>query len=227
MGAELYSGSLAAQQEIVKGFKKDQKTAFTEMKTLGHKIMSSLKNAIAEDKDGVGDEMESVGKEMIARMKKALGMKSPSKEMIEIGRFSIEGLAKGLTDNTHLVSNASDQVAKDALRAMQRSMQSIHGAVLDELDASPVIVPILDLSIVRGQSKELAGLIPASSSYGQAAIISASQNGAQSESSDVALAGTAVKFEQNNYSPTALSEIDIYRNTKNQLSQLKSALAIS
>jgi len=34
-------------------------------------------------------------------------------------------------------------------------------------------------------------------------------------------------FEQNNYSPESLSEIEIYRQTKNQLSQLKSALSLS
>ena len=51
------------------------------------------------------------------------------------------------------------------------------------------------------------------------------QAAAQAEQTAAAPGGTSVKFEQNNYSPEALTEIEIYRQTKNQLSQLKSALA--
>ncbi|HEX4503218.1 MAG TPA: hypothetical protein VH187_18950, partial [Scandinavium sp.] len=35
-----------------------------------------------------------------------------------------------------------------------------------------------------------------------------------------------ITYQQNNYSPESLTEIEIYRQTKNQLSQLKTALAL-
>jgi hypothetical protein len=69
--------------------------------------------------------------------------------------------------------------------------------------------------------------ITAAASYGQASLISAEQLAAQTEELAVPLGGTSVKFEQNNYSPEALTEIEIYRQTKNQLSQLKSALSLT
>jgi hypothetical protein len=173
--------------------------------------------------------MEEVGHEMVSRMKKSLGMKSPSKEMIEIGKFSMMGLAQGLTENAPLVTSAADQTGKDVLTAMQKSMTGIHEAVLNELDSTPVITPILDLTTVRDQAKELGTLIPitTATSYGQASIISAQQTTAQVDQTVTTPSGATVTFEQNNYSPEALSEIDIYRQTKNQISQLKSALALT
>ena len=35
------------------------------------------------------------------------------------------------------------------------------------------------------------------------------------------------RFEQNNYSPEALSDLEIYRQTRNQLSQVKDALGLN
>ena len=69
--------------------------------------------------------------------------------------------------------------------------------------------------------------ITAAGSYGQASTISAEQARVLAEQAVVASGGAAVKFEQNNYSPEALTEVEIYRQTKNQLSQLKSALALT
>jgi hypothetical protein len=111
-------------------------------------------------------------------------------------------------------------------------MSDISSIVTDELNPQPVITPILDLTQIRSQAEELTSLttpipITAAASYGQASIISSQQNTAQADEAAVAPGGTSVKFEQNNYSPEALTEIEIYRQTKNQLSQLKSALAIS
>jgi hypothetical protein len=141
-------------------------------------------------------------------------------------------MAKGFQDSKAIVTDAVDQAAKDALLAMKNTMRGISDAVTDELNPNPVITPILDLTLVRTQAEELAAMtkvvpITAAASYGQASMISTTQTAAQSETPDVALAGTNVKFEQNNYSPDSLSEIEIYRQTRNQLSQLKSVLAIT
>ena len=115
---------------------------------------------------------------------------------------------------------------------MQQSMGDISSVVTDEIDPSPVITPILDLTQVRSQAEELNTLtapipITAAASYGQASVISSQQIAAQASEVAAAANTPSVKFEQNNYSPESLTEIEIYRQTKNQLSQLKSVLAIT
>jgi hypothetical protein len=191
-----------------------------------------LVNGLQSKKGDIYDQMEAIARGMVAALKRELKIKSPSQVFAEIGRFSMEGMAKGFTDSSQMVTDAVDQAATDALTAMRQSMSDISSIVTDELNPQPVITPILDLTQIRSQAEELTSLttpipITAAASYGQASIISSQQNTAQADEAAVAPGGTSVKFEQNNYSPEALTEIEIYRQTKNQLSQLKSALAIS
>jgi hypothetical protein len=176
--------------------------------------------------------MEAIAREMIAALKRELKIKSPSEAFAEIGRYSMEGMAKGFSDSSHVVNDAVESAATDALTKMRQTMRDISSAVTDELNPNPVISPILDLTTIRAQAAELTALttavpITAVTSFGQASSISSVQNASQTEETAVPTGGSVVKFEQNNYSPEALTEVEIYRQTKNQLSQLKTALAIT
>jgi hypothetical protein len=112
---------------------------------------------------------------------------------------------------------------------MQKSMKIISGVMMDTLDVNPTITPVLDLSLVQMQSRQLAAMtnVTPTVSYNQASLISAQQQAVQAVDLEAPIAGTSVKFEQNNYSPEALSAIEIYRQTRNQLALLKSALALT
>ncbi len=205
-GSDLFDVGVAAQQGIVDGLTKDK---------------SAIRRA-----------MQDVADEMVAALKRSLKSKSPSQVMAEIGVMAIEGLAVGISDSTKMVTDAVAGVANDAVTAMKKSIQSISDGVGGIMDINPTITPILDLTQIRSQAEELAALtavtpITAAASYQQASSISSAQTAAQVEQTAVAPGGTSVKFEQNNYSPESLSDIEIYRQTKNQLSQLKSVLAIS
>jgi hypothetical protein len=206
--------------------------AATNLYQAGVDAASGLVKGLASQSKAIEKQMIKLANEMIADLKKALKIKSPSEAFAEIGQLSMEGMAKGFSDSSQIVTDAVDQAAKDALTAMQRSMQGISDTVMGELDANPTITPVLDLTQVRSQSAELAALtavtpITAATSFGQASTISSEQTAAQAEQVAVAPGGTSVKFEQNNYSPESLSEIEIYRQTKNQLSQIKSVLAFT
>jgi hypothetical protein len=187
---------------------------------------------LQSEESNIKKEMTKIGRQMIAALKRELKIKSPSEEFAEIGKFSMEGMAKGFTSSTKVVTDAVDSAAQDALTAMKRSMSGLSDGVAAEIDPNPVITPILDLTQVRTQAQELSALtnvvpITAAASYGHATSISASAATTQADEADVAKAPASVKFEQNNYSPSALSEVEIYRQTKNQLSQLKTALALN
>jgi tape measure domain-containing protein len=198
----------------------------------GIKSAQGLVQSLKDSESDITKEMVRIGNKMIAALKKTLKIKSPSEEFAEIGRYSMEGMAKGFTDSTKVVADAVDSAAKDALTAMKQSVRGISDSVAAEIDPNPVITPILDLSQVRTQAQELSALtntvpITAAASYGHATSISASTPTTQAEGTDVSKPATSVTFEQNNYSPEALSDVEIYRQTKNQLSQLRLALALN
>lgn len=177
-------------------------------------------------------EMEDMADDIVRAFNKRLSIKSPSEVFAEIGKYVMQGLAQGITKSTSIVSDSLDSAAKDAVSAMKSSMSRISDAVTNELDVNPTITPILDLTQVRAQAGELSALtsttpLTAAASYGQASAISAEQLSTQAEQATQTVGGTSVKFEQNNYSPESLTEIEIYRQTKNQLSQIKAALSLT
>jgi hypothetical protein len=191
-----------------------------------------LVNGLKSKQSALKKAMEDLAEEMIAALKKSLKIKSPSELFAEIGVYSMEGLAKGFKDSSGIVTDAVDDAAKDALLAMRASMSNMSDIITEELNPNPVITPVLDLTKVQTQSQELAALtnvtpITAATSYKQASAISADQAALQEEATAPALGGTSVKFEQNNYSPESLSEVEIYRQTKNLMSQLESTLSIN
>ena len=191
-----------------------------------------LVNGLKSQQKKLVDAIDILADEIVAAFKKKLAIKSPSGVFAELGTYVMMGLAKGIAGSTKLVADAFDGATQDALNAMKSSMSNISDVVASHLDVNPVITPVLDLTQVRTQAQELGALtrvtpITAAASYGQASIISAQQLTAQGEEAATSIGGTHVTFEQNNYSPESLTEIEIYRQTKNQLSLLKSSLALT
>ncbi len=95
-----------------------------------------------------------------------------------------------------------------------------------------MIAPVLDLSAVHKEADKLAYLsdmkpVVASASLDQASAISLEKTALDAvQAAEVAQAGPSFQFEQNNYSPEALSDVEIYRKTNNQLAQVKNALGL-
>jgi tape measure domain-containing protein len=162
--------------------------------------------------------------------KKVLGIASPSKLTMGYGKAIADGFIIGMRQGMAESEQTAADLGTQAMNSMQRSIQNISGMVSAEMDKNNLILtPILDLTQVRSQAQELSKLttvspITAAVSLKQASNISPITPDAQTVA---ALGGSAVHFEQNNYSPKALTEVEIYRQTRNQLSQLKTSLAIN
>ena len=150
-----------------------------------------------------------------------LDINSPSKVGYRIGGFFGMGFVNSLIDYTDKSYDAGASVAKSAKEGLRNAVSKIGDFIENGIDSQPTIRPLLDLSDVT----EGAGRLSALLSRNQAMKISA---GMESESGSVVQNGGATptsgnnyNFIQNNYSPKALSRIDIYRQTKNQFSALK------
>jgi hypothetical protein len=192
-------------------------------------------DGLSSKQDDIKATMREIAATMVKELKKELKIKSPSQIFAEIGAQSMEGFAQGFNDSSKVVTDAVDSAGKDALTAMKKSVSDISDVISNEIDPNPVITPILDLTQVRNQSGELVDLtktvpINATVSTNQASTIS-SENAAATAQTEAAptpsTSETNITFNQTNTSPDALSEVEIYRQTKNQLSQLKSALALT
>ena len=197
------------------------KETIKDWTSIGKDIVDGLIKGITSAASGVWDAAKSVVSDAVDGVKDFLGINSPSKEFAKIGRWSDEGLVSGLTAYAGNVSDAAEDVGKGALTAMSDAISGISEIVNDEMDAEPTIRPVLDLSNVEAGTKSINAMF----SRTQAMDVNAHMNGRYGTiDADVTTApssGTTYQFTQNNYSPKALSSIEIYRQTKNQFSAMK------
>lgn len=149
---------------------------------------------------------------IIESFRKAFGLKYRKYSMYSF----MHTFVQGIESDTPKATSAVTQLATKLNRTLQQT-----------INTEPKITPILDLSQIKKGSQQLNRMlnvvpISAAASYRQASSIKIPGTHTGEEVSNPA--GTSIKFEQNNYSPEALTPIQIYRQTKNQLSMAKSAL---
>ncbi len=156
-----------------------------------------------------------------------LGIASPSKMFREIGMYSDIGFANGLRDYAGVVEESSKTVGETALESMRDSINKLNAYAMSDID-EVVIRPILDLSEIQNGAKDVNSIF--SKGINTTASIAADSYKTLNASREAQVNGTTqteqvgaptYNFTQNNYSPKALSRIDIYRQTKNQLSAAK------
>ena len=89
----------------------------------------------------------------------------------------------------------------------------------------------MDLSNIKSSGSAISKMftgqagLDISSNYTQAQRTAALQNSVGSTSGDIsANGGTTISYTQNNYSPKALSRLEIYRQTQNQIATIKGAM---
>lgn len=195
-------------------------------------IISGIIKGIGAGAAEVGKKLAGLAGEAISGFMDKIRGKSPSKVFIDIGGYITQGLIIGINNGTPDVVQTIRSTADGMINTMNEALADIPNILDGLMDVNPVITPILDLSNVQKNAAKLSELtnvtpITAAASYGQAASISVAQEAAQATISETATQkSTEFKFEQNNYSPKALSPAEIYRHTRNQLSQAKSVLGL-
>ncbi|MFL5660110.1 MAG: tape measure protein [Ktedonobacteraceae bacterium] len=197
-------------------------TAAHNLYDAGIKAAQGLIKGLKSQKSVIRQMMTDLADAMIKAIKKKLRIKSPSEIFAEVGNFVTRGLAQGLRDSSE-AKVAATKLGEDVLTAMS-------GAISDNLDVDPVISPVLDLTNVEREAGKLDGMLPtttiaATTSLDQASRISDREAALQAVAAQ-AVPATTVTLHQNNYSPEPLSNIELYRQTNNQLSRIKSLVGV-
>ena len=159
--------------------------------------------------------------------KDTLGIHSPSKEFEKIGIYAIEGIIKGFKETSSQLSTSTKNVGNRIVDTLKEIISRKMDWLEDCIDVQPTIRPVVDMSDAESKVQKLNAMF----SREQAMSISSSMNrksneqiqNGEKESSDN---GNTYNFTQNNYSPKALSRLEIYRQTKNQFSALKGTVKV-
>lgn len=186
----------------------DEKENFT---TSGNWIMEGLKNGVNNGSGGVLGAIGGVASALVKRFNREMGIESPSKVMASAAKWIPEGVSKGIKDNS-----------KGAINQMK-------GFAVQMIDTAETTLKSGKLSDVFGtEIQGAADMINKINLGSKAAGVLAGTNHNLSSGTSLGYIGGASQsmqkeynFYQNNYSPKALSRFDIYRQSKNLLSQAR------
>ena len=121
--------------------------------SIGANMMAGLANGIRNNQYSAINAAASAAASAYAAAQRELAVHSPSKKFEWLGRMSDEGLGRGFLKYTGIIQRGASKAADAAYTGMESALEKITSILNDNIDASPVIRPVLDLSdISRGVS---------------------------------------------------------------------------
>lgn len=185
------------------------KEKFDDLKEAGKYILEGLKVGIEEKKEEILKKITDLGDSIKKAFNFSVNINSPSKDFAESGMYIMLGLIQGIEEYSDAaiksVSEAGDEISSEA----NKMLANISNVLTDEADLTPVVRPTLDLTDVTTGVRKLNSMFENPS-------VGINQNGGT-----LGVNGANYNFIQNNYSPKALDRAEIYRQTRNQFSQMK------
>lgn len=194
----------------------------------GNNFALGFINAINAHLLGAYNAAFNLGKTACDGLSAGIAEGSPSKLTAISGKYFDQGFIIAIDANAIYAAAAAYQMGYGAVESLNEGIQNGDVArVVPVLDVSdlynqmeafdgiyrPRIVPTLDMS----------GVDPAWNNMRAVATVKSVQSPSATYEHDSAAGGgyAVVNFTQNNYSPKSLSEVEIYRQTKNQLDTVK------
>lgn len=199
----------------------------------GVNVAQGLVNGLKDEKAGLKKAMDEIALSMVTTIKKALGIKSPSRVFMGIGKYTGEGLIKGMDGMSKSIDKTAGSMGEGAISGIKKALSNIDAQLPNVLDMNPRITPVLNLDDVRKRAGELTKMLPSNT-----LDINASSRAAYAASNEIAtnkrlkadldarvnIPRDSINFIQNNTSPKAISTAEVYRNTKNLISKVKEAV---
>ena len=179
------------------------------------------------ESEAINAAAEVAGKALEAAKQK-LQINSPSKVTYGFGRFFDLGLSNGIYDYADRVEKATEEISNQALSTAQIIAENIAATMDEDFEYQPTIRPVLDMDEVdsglnsfdrnfANRSMNLADSINRVQKAAPADKYAESVNPSQNQNGG----SNTYNFNQYNYSPKALSRIDLYRQTNNQFAMMK------
>ena len=197
------------------------KDYYSQFKSAGSYLVNGFCDGISENTWKAEAKARAMAAAAAEAAEDELDEHSPSKRFYGIGNFAGVGFINALIDNVSKAGKAGREIARSSIDGLNDIISRIADYVDADMDVQPTIRPVLDLSAVEAGTGRLNALF----SRNQALSVSTGMNDRVSEievqNGESSPTGNTYKFTQNNYSPKALSRIDIYRQTKNQFSAMK------
>ena len=155
-------GVKSAVTSVINSAVAKAKSGNGQMRSAGASMMDGFAAGIRSRAASAAAAAASAVAQAISAAKSKLQINSPSKVFMQIGKWTVMGMEKGLDNNAYRVSRSATNIADSAITAMQSSISMIANAVDDSMDTQLTIRPVLDLSNVEAGARSLNGMLGSS-----------------------------------------------------------------
>ena len=199
----------------------------------GKNITSGIAKGIESGTSKVTGAVQTLCTSIESTINSYFGIASPSKLMIKTAGFMVRGLSKGFEKDSKLAVDSVTVLCDsvwDAINSISDPSIEIHPKIVPVVDSTDALdkLALLNSNFANQPSSYVMGMVDTVSQISQngtnmsmVSLRDAINNlGNKIDSIDPENFG--ITYQQNNYSPKALSSAEIYRKTKSQLSKYKS-----
>lgn len=194
--------------------------------SMGYQIVAGVTNGINANRSMAINAAGNMATAALNQAKANLAIHSPSREFYKVGNFIDQGMANGINEN----ADAPIGAVRSLSQSVMSTADKILGDALD--DFNPTITPVIDSSELRKGASDISKIFGSRSVgfgrlSGDAQLVAASRNNSSQNSSANGTSGGVnnyINYTQNNTSPRALDDYEIYRQTRRQVESLKRSL---
>lgn len=130
-----------------------------DTETSGKNFLAGFSRGLSSMSGAIGSKCYSLAQNFIKQFNTGLNERSPSKETEKSGRYFLEGFAIGVDKLTDSTATKVRSVAEQFVDNFKSSIDLINESVLDNIDMTPTITPVLDLSEIQNGSEALNSML--------------------------------------------------------------------
>ena len=140
----------------------------------GRNMIQGLINGIYSRRSGAILAAASVASSALRAAKNTLQIHSPSRAFYEVGQYVDQGFINGLRSMTSQIRESASSIGEAAIYGAQLSMNSLPGILSSDINVSPRITPVVDLTNVRSSSLTMKRMFGSQTLHADADIQAAS-----------------------------------------------------
>lgn len=152
----------------------------SSMESVGADFAYGFANGIRNHQNAAVNAAIAMAVAAINAARRAQDSHSPSKETYKLGTFFTQGYGNAIRDNTRSVVRVATDMVERSLSCFKGATDAIKDIFTSDIDADPVIRPVLDLSGIKSGSKTINDMFNSAMPVGVSANVRAI-NGAMSD----------------------------------------------
>lgn len=132
---------------------------YSSVYSAGQYVVSGFINGINSKTVAAKSAARALGNATNAALKSALRERSPSKISYQFGEYYGQGLVNGMDDTSNKAEKSATNLGRSAIKGLKYAISKVSEIMSDNMDANPVITPVIDLTNVKSGGRQLNGML--------------------------------------------------------------------